>query len=210
MKAIVSKAIQIITKSLDHGRIGPELLPSQPRENISQEETAEVFPEQAIILDTDLGKVKVCCERRPTGQSQSSVPTPVTDVVKCLGIPYATIPYRWAAPRGADQQWQGIRDCTRFGPQCPQLKAPLFPIDDLPLFGNPNSGTFPIQSETEDEFGCLNLNIYAPLSTVRQPKKSTERLPVLIWIHGGAYWTGSGGVDVYGKNQNGKRFMVHY
>ena len=38
---------------------------------------------------------------------------------------------------------------------------------------------------------CLNLNVWTP-----QPGGS-ERLPVLVWIHGGAYRNGSGAISLY-------------
>lgn len=38
---------------------------------------------------------------------------------------------------------------------------------------------------------CLHLNVYTPILG-----QSTKPLPVMIWIHGGAYITGSGNSDM--------------
>jgi carboxylesterase type B len=45
----------------------------------------------------------------------------------------------------------------------------------------------PKPNQAQDEFACLNLNITAPHKAL----KSDTRLPVLVWIHGGAFVMGS-------------------
>ena len=85
------------------------------------------------------------------------------------GIPYAAAPTgerRWAPP-AAPTAWLGVRDATEFGSACPQQAR-----------FNLTEG-----SESED---CLSLNISVP-----QDIKAGERLPVLFWIHGGAFVGGS-------------------
>ncbi|MGW6565795.1 carboxylesterase/lipase family protein [Streptomyces sp. NPDC054975] len=86
-----------------------------------------------------------------------------------LGIPYAAPPFdagRFRAPRPAEA-WDGVRDCTRFGPVAPQsAELPGSPV------WNP------------DDEGVLTLNVWAP-------EESSTPLPVLFWIHGGAYTFGS-------------------
>lgn len=83
------------------------------------------------------------------------------------GLPYAAPPIgerRWKATMPATP-WRGIRDATQFGPDCPQP---------------PRSGVTNPQSED-----CLTLNIATPDPTAR-------KLPVIVSIHGGAYFAGSG------------------
>jgi para-nitrobenzyl esterase len=85
-----------------------------------------------------------------------------------LGIPYATPPVgplRWRPPQPA-AQWRGVRDATQFAPHCPQPASP-----------------FGVASTSED---CLYLNVFAPAGSVR----GAARLPVMVWIHGGALITG--------------------
>jgi len=86
------------------------------------------------------------------------------------GIPYAAPPVgerRWQAPRPAEP-WPGVRDATRFGPRC--LQGKIFPdivFTDL----------------SED---CLTLNVWTPA------RKPGDRLPAMVWIHGGGFQAGAG------------------
>jgi para-nitrobenzyl esterase len=91
------------------------------------------------------------------------------EVVAVLGIPYAAPPFganRFREPSPAPT-WTGVRDCTAFGPIAPQ-SAQL-----------PGS---PVWSPGDEDI--LTLNIWTPAS-------EGGRLPVLVWIHGGAYTFGS-------------------
>jgi len=96
-----------------------------------------------------------------------------TDVVAFKGIPYAAPPVgplRWKMPQAA-LPWQGTRDAIEYCPNCPQ---PPFP------------GISPTQSED-----CLGLNIWTPAKTAR------DRLPVMVWIHGGGFMVGSSAQPTY-------------
>ena len=89
-------------------------------------------------------------------------------VLEFRGIPYAAPPVgdlRWAAPRAAEP-WKNVRQAKDFGPACPQLHR--FNLTD--------------ESLNED---CLTLNISRPAT---HPKRS---LPVIVYLHGGAFVGGS-------------------
>jgi para-nitrobenzyl esterase len=93
------------------------------------------------------------------------------------GIPYAKPPVgdlRWKPPQPT-AHWQGVRNATQFSPACMQPKVPSKSI----YAGD-------IGAISED---CLYLNIWAPANA--------SHAPVLFWIHGGAFTTGSGGEAMY-------------
>ncbi|HCT14401.1 MAG TPA: carboxylesterase [Corynebacterium nuruki] len=90
-----------------------------------------------------------------------------------LGIPYAAAPVgdlRFTAPVPPDP-WTGVRDATRPGPT-PQRR----PFSDTPTIPEP---VIPGDA-------TLNLNVFTPA-----PDDPGARLPVLVWIHGGAYISGT-------------------
>src|SRR5262245_50176429 len=93
-------------------------------------------------------------------------------------IPYAaapTGPLRFAPPR-PPAPWDGIRDADAYGPTAPQAPYPA-PMDRL----------IPEVDIPGDDF--LNLNVWTP--------DPAGRLPVMVWIHGGAFSNGSGSVPGY-------------
>ena len=86
------------------------------------------------------------------------------------GIPFAAPPTgdnRWRVPQPV-AAWTGVRDASQFGPDCIQ------PITDPAAPSHPQS---------ED---CLTLNVAVPEASAE------AALPVLFYVHGGAYFVGSG------------------
>ncbi len=99
------------------------------------------------------------------------------------GIPYAQAPFGALRmkPPVPHSGWSGERDCTQYGPTVP--KGPYPPPFDTLL-------PEPIIPGEE----CLNLNIWTPSLT-------DSSLPVLVWIHGGAFVNGTGSAEIYsGRN----------
>lgn len=94
------------------------------------------------------------------------------------GIPFAASTAgenRWRPPQPVEP-WEGLRECTQFGPECPQA-----PYAENSMYYRPPA------PQSED---CLNLNVW----TAAAPG---EKRPVMVWIHGGALTRGSGSVDAY-------------
>lgn len=90
-----------------------------------------------------------------------------------LGIPYAQAPIgplRFAAPV-PHAGWGGVRDALAFGPT-PQRGA-LAEVTLIPEPSYPGEET-------------LNLNVFTP-----RPRGEAAALPVLVYIHGGGYVSGS-------------------
>jgi para-nitrobenzyl esterase len=95
-----------------------------------------------------------------------------------LGLPYAAPPVgdlRWKAP-APPARWKDVRDASQFAHRCAQWQ-----IWTDYLFLDPGP--------SED---CLYLNVYAPAGA-----KPANKLPVMFWIHGGAYTAGSGSEPRY-------------
>ncbi|WP_157248342.1 carboxylesterase/lipase family protein [Nonomuraea typhae] len=95
-------------------------------------------------------------------------------VLAFLGVPYAAPPFgehRFGAPV-PPLPWEGVRPAVTRGPAAPQAAG-----EDIGLYA-------PDVFETGED--CLNLD-------VRTPSLSGAGLPVLVWIHGGAFSIGGNG-----------------
>ncbi|MGI8744018.1 MAG: carboxylesterase/lipase family protein [Bryobacteraceae bacterium] len=94
-------------------------------------------------------------------------------------IPFAAPPVgalRWKAPKAA-ASWEGVRAADQFSPVCEQLPYPAGSIYA--------SAAQPMRED------CLYLNVWTAA------KSSTEKRPVMVWIHGGALTRGSGSTPTY-------------
>ncbi|MGD0079974.1 MAG: carboxylesterase/lipase family protein [Methanoregula sp.] len=106
-----------------------------------------------------------------------------------LGIPYAAPPtgdLRWRPPV-PPPQWQGTRQATAFGAACPQLVPADTSAESLP--GN----------MSED---CLYLNVWTPA------RSGDEKLPVMVFIHGGSFLQGAGSMPLYNGTSLAKKGVV--
>jgi para-nitrobenzyl esterase len=100
------------------------------------------------------------------------------------GIPFAKPPVgdlRFRAPQRA-KSWEGVRDASVFGAACPQ--GPRAGHEPPSVF----SGMF-AQGELEMDEDCLTLNVWTP--------GLDGQRPVMVWIHGGAFRTGTGSSPMY-------------
>ena len=107
----------------------------------------------------------------------------VKGTVAYKGIRYATAG-RWEHPQIV-QRWEGVYDATRYGNCCYQPRAfydeSKMPEKEFYYHEFRKGETY---NYSED---CLFLNIFAP-----DTAKSGDRLPVLIYIHGGGFTGGCG------------------
>lgn len=98
------------------------------------------------------------------------------------GVPFAAPPVgpgRWRAPQPA-AAWTGTRAATTFSPSC---------IQTIVEGKHPWSYEFMAHGEVSED--CLYLNVWTPA------RAATDRLPVFVFIHGGANVEGSGSIPVY-------------
>jgi para-nitrobenzyl esterase len=110
------------------------------------------------------------------------------DVSSFKGIPYAAAPVgdlRWRPPQPVSP-WQGERDASKFGADCAQRG-----------FG---SGASIRANSSED---CLFLNVWKPADAV-----PTAKLPVMVWIHGGAFVFGSGSSPDFSRAQFAQQGVI--
>jgi len=117
--------------------------------------------------------------------------TRIAGVDRYFGIPYAAAPvgelrFQSAKPR---DPWPGEWDATTFGPTAPYRLKDFPALDLAPLVG---TGWSP-----GDDY--LNLNVWAPA------ERSQARLPVMVFIHGGAWVGGTGSASA----QDGTSFARH-
>jgi para-nitrobenzyl esterase len=101
-------------------------------------------------------------------------------VLRFLGVPYAAPPLgplRFAPP-APHPGWAGTRAATAFG------DAPIQPVDGL-------SQTLGLLGEHAQSEDCLTLNVFVPAASAPTPR------PVLVWLHGGAFQTGTAAGPAY-------------
>lgn len=102
-------------------------------------------------------------------------------------IPFAAPPVgplRWRAPQTAPS-WNDVRTADAFGPICPQPRGSL--LTEL------------LMPETQSE-DCLSLNVWTP--------QTSGKLPVMVWIYGGSFVTGSSAFPLYDGTDLAKHGVV--
>lgn len=139
----------------------------------------------AIVFLTTLALARAAVAALPepittTGGRLTGVSGARPDVRVFKGIPFAAPPVgerRWRAPQ-APAPWSGIRAGDRFSANCMQRSAGG---GSFPPYGGDRSAT----GMSED---CLYLNVYTAAPS------AAARLPVMVWIHGGAFTSGAGAI----------------
>ena len=108
-----------------------------------------------------------------------------------LGVPYAKAErFCYAEPI---ERIDGDVDCTRFGASCPQTRA------YVDLLGDPERRFYYREFREGDEYvydeDCLNMNVYT--------SEKFNHAPVLLYIHGGGFNSGSNAE----KTVDGKHYV---
>ncbi len=102
-------------------------------------------------------------------------------VVAFKGIPYGapTGGTNRFMPPAAPSSWTGVRDALDYGPRAFQPFRAM-----VPEAGDFLTGTGPMSED------CLKLNVWTPAL-------GDARRPVMVWMHGGGFRTGSGNSRFY-------------
>ena len=123
----------------------------------------EFFCDERTVVDTAEGRVRGCF---------------LNDHYYFRGIPYATAE-RFRSPRPMEH-WDGTLDAVTYGPAAPTVNKPsvagMYALTQQPLYG--------YRFWPGDE-KCQYLNVWT-----RKPEPGRGR-PVMVWVHGGGYETGS-------------------
>jgi para-nitrobenzyl esterase len=130
----------------------------------------EAAPVPGATVETDSGKLR--------GLTLSGV-----QAFKGIRYGASTAGERRFMPPARPEPWTGLRDAFALGPRAPQLLSAFH-------------GVVPPEVEVMDRDepmseDCLRLNVWTP-SVGRGHKR-----PVMVWLHGGGYTSGSGGFICY-------------
>ena len=142
-------------------------------------------PAATPVLDTTAGKVR--------GLQRQGI-------ARFLGIRYGadTGAHRFQPPR-APEPWIGVKDCMEYGAQAPQGNVR---VSDTPTGASgepsslsPDSAAGAVLAVAKDSVSrgpesedCLFLNVYTPDAS------AARKRPVMVWLHGGGFTMGSGGI----------------
>lgn len=128
--------------------------------------------EDPLVVETTTGKVRGF--RRPVLEYQTTA---------FYGIPFAEPPVgelRFKAPV-AKERWSGTFNATTLSNDCRQYIDRKYP-------GFHGAEQWNVYNQSED---CLALNIWVP------DRRGLEKLPVMVWIYGGGYYSGGISLNVY-------------
>jgi para-nitrobenzyl esterase len=132
-------------------------------------------------VETTLGKVR--------GTTQAGVQA-------FRGVPYAasTAGANRFMPPAKRQPWTGVRDCVELGLRAPQRNSDFF--GQVPKIFEVMC---PAEPMGED---CLVLNVWTQGTTAGRKR------PIMVWLHGGGYTSGSGGFVCYNGQELARKHDV--
>jgi para-nitrobenzyl esterase len=131
----------------------------------------------AIVLAAGPGLATLPSTVRIDAGLVSGVAGGTADMRVFKGIPFAAPPVgplRWRPPQPV-RSWAGVRQADQFGARCMQ------PSDAA---GERQGGTAPVAPTLSED--CLCLNVWTEAAS------ASERRPVIVWSHGGAFTIGTG------------------
>jgi para-nitrobenzyl esterase len=145
-----------------------------------------------IIVETSAGKVRGVA---------------INEVQVFKGIPYgaSTAGARRFLPPEPIKPWIGVRDTFTYGPTAPQDRSSIDVVDKeqkTAITGNATSLVSLVLGPAPMGEDCLVLNVWTP--GLRPAKKR----PVMLWLHGGGFITGSDGRSWYDGSELARKHDV--
>lgn len=138
-----------------------------PGDSATRAEAATILRNFMVFNDTGAPGVVKTAAGLMRGTEQNGV-------LRYLGVPYAQAAERFV-PAGEVEPWEGIRLMDSYGDISPQGS----------LFGMGNN-----EDQPGTDNNCQNLNIWTPGT-------DGEKRPVMVWLHGGGFSSGSGNEQGY-------------
>lgn len=137
----------------------------------SQEQTESAQESETAEADTEAEESGTAAEgdgivQTTAGQVQG---TDLGGIYRYLGVPYAAAAERFV-PAEEVEPWDGVLEADAYGPMSPQGMI---------------SGVEGEADQTGTDNNCQNLNIWTP------GVNDGEKRPVMVWLHGGGFSTGS-------------------
>jgi para-nitrobenzyl esterase len=131
----------------------------------------KMIDEGMMAMNRKIGKTVFAADE-PVVQTRSGklLGCQIDSVFTFRGIDYANAE-RFQPPQNV-QAWEGVREATVYGHTC---------LNDFPM----QSTIYCTHRNWPASEDCLNLNIWTP------SLDSSARLPVMVWLHGGGYSSGS-------------------
>jgi para-nitrobenzyl esterase len=166
------------------------------RNNYSKKESYRMRNRTFFIAIFIMVTVAVCIAQQPSPVKVESgllQGTSKDGVTVYKGVPFAAPPVgnlRWCAPQ-PPASWEGVRKTVKFSAN---------PIQVMVKEYGPWVAEYQPQGEISED--CLYLNIW---TAAKSPK---EKLPVMVYIPGGAFTGGSGNVPVYNGENLAKKELV--
>lgn len=134
------------------------------------------------IVETTAGKVRGVIENK---------------VAAFRGVPYgaSTAGSRRFLPPAKPEAWTGVKDTIELGHRSPQGPSGLIPE------------VAAVDAKEPDGEDCLVLNVWTPSAS--SSASLGHKRPVMVWLHGGGFTSGSGGFKIYdGVNLAGRHDVV--
>lgn len=115
-------------------------------------------------------------------------------LIKWLGVPYAKPPIGKLSFKRAEpaDTWEGVKQCNKFQNKPIQYSLPFekVAVGGLSFSSQPKQTSDEPYKKIPESKDCLYLNIW-------RKDGEEKKLPVMVWIYGGAYLMGEGSYPTY-------------